>query len=331
MSKKAERRPSAARKGVAEPSRAGRTFRLLAWMAWVAFACFATVLFPVGLAVRLTVKDDVDGLAMVYYATPWIVLAVYGGVAAWYWRAWRKCAPVVALAATACAGAWGWTSWRAAPKDSGPADFRVAYWNCARTDWRVDGMLPMVQGWRADLLCFGEGRTKGSLAGKWQEAFPDFRVQALPREMVLIGPQDAMLRSSGTLGGAGEFQLVNMTLGGREVYVLFVDFDALPDRSRRPAFERLYQVVDAYATKPLIVIGDFNTPTDSVHFQRLRTRMSDAFETSGQGYAATWPMPAPVLALDHILVNKHLRVVRCEHHTSLHSDHRAVVADIAWR
>jgi vancomycin resistance protein VanJ len=331
MSKRAERRPPATRKATEAPSRAGRIFRAIWRALWLGGAWLSTFLFPAGLAVRLTVRDDVDALAMIFYATPWVVLALCGGIAAWYWRSWRKCALVSALAAVACVGAWVWTGWRFGPKDGAPADFRVAYWNCARPGWRLRGVLPMAASWRADLLCFGESRPTGPLSPKWAEAFPEHRVQALPRETLLIGPQDAALKSSGSLNGAGEFQLVSTTLGGREVFVLIVDFDALPDRTRRPAFERLYQVVDGYATKPLIVLGDFNTPTDSVHFQRLRARMSDAFETSGRGLAATWPMPAPVLALDHILVNKHLRVVRCEHRTSIYSDHRAVVADLAWR
>ncbi len=327
MSKGAKRKTAPPQAAPAE----GRGFwRVLARVVWVTVALVSTLLLMAGLFVRLTVRDGVDLLAPVYYGTPWAVLAICGFIAAWFWRAWRKTAIATALIAVACTGAWIWTAFRFGPASPGTPAFRVAYWNCARPGWRLGGILPKVESWHADLMCFGESRPKGPLSTRWAETFPNHRVQAFSREMLLLGPERTERKSGGTLGGVGEFHLFSSTLGGREIFILLVDFDALVDQSRAPAFERLYQLVDAYSTQPLIVMGDFNTPTDSVHFKRLRAWMSDAFETAGSGCNATWPMVAPVLAIDHILVNKHLRVVRAEHQGSLYSDHRAVIADIAW-
>jgi hypothetical protein len=331
VSKGSERKTATPRKTPEKPGRARIFLRLALRCTWIGTAFGATALFFIGLPLRLTVRDDVDALAMIFYASPWSVLAVCGGIAAWFWRSWRRTALVAAIASFLCAGAWLWTGVRFGTKDSGPADFRVAYWNCARPGWRLRGILPMAASWQADLLCFGESRPTGPLSPKWAEAFPRQRIQALPREILVAGPDDVTLKSSGSLGGAGEFQFFNTTLGGREVFVLVVDFNAQMGTSRRAAFERLYRLVDGFATKPLIVMGDFNTPVESVHFQRLLARLTDGFQAAGTGLAATWPMVAPVLSLDHILVNKHLRVVRCEHQTSLYSDHRAVIADLAWK
>jgi hypothetical protein len=335
VSKRAERKPPAPPKASQKaPERAGRlrTFlRITLRAMWVTIALVASAHFIVGLSLRLTVRDGIDALAVIFYAAPWPVLTVCGVLGAWYWRQWKKTALGVLLVSTGCTGAWLWTGYHSGPKDAGLADFRVAYWNCARPGWRLRGILPMAASWQADLLCFGESRLTGPLSKKWAEAFPEKRVRILPREMLLAGPENAELRSAGTLGGAGEFQLISTVLGGREVFILLVDFDGEVAKPREPAFERLCRMVDAFATKPLIVMGDFNTPADSVHFQRLLTRLTDAFQAGGTGFSATWPMVAPVLSLDHVLVNKHLRVVRAEHRTSMYSDHRAVIADLAWR
>ncbi len=292
-------------------------------------AWLATGLFLLGLPMRL-VGDDSDTLAILFYATPWAVLMVCGALASWYWRVRWKFALGLLGATLLCLGAWIWTAFRFPPEGRGKSDFRVAYWNCAHPDWTLRGILPMAASWNAEVMCFGESRS-GALSPKWAEAFPNLRVQPLVRDMLLAGPESVELKSSGSLNGGGDFELCRAKLGGREVFLIVVDFDATPGKSRRPAFDRLCQLVDAYSTQPLIVMGDFNTPFDSVHFQRLRAKMTDTFDNAGSGLSATWPMLAPVLSLDHILVNKFLRVVRCEHHTSIYSDHRAVVAELAWR
>lgn len=329
MSKGGKRKTAAAPAG--KPGDEGGGFwRVLGRGLWAILALGATVVLLIGLPVRLALRDSVQTFAVVYYATPWVVLAVCGYLAAWYWRAWRKVALGILLLALCCTGAWIGTAFRFGAAPGGVAAFRVAYWNCARPGWRLGGILPKVESWRADLVCFGESRPTGPLSTRWAETFPNYRIQPLAREMLVLGPEATERKSSGSLGNAGEFHLLRSILGGREVFILLVDFDGLATQSREPAFARLYQLVDAYATQPLIVMGDFNTPSDSVHFRRLRAWMTDAFEAAGSGCNATWPMVAPVISIDHILVNKHLRVVRAEHQGSLYSDHRAVIADVAW-
>jgi len=304
---------------------------LFRWL-WIFGAWLATLLFLAGLPMRI-LRDDHDSLAFLFYATPWAMLGICGLVAAWFWRRFRRLALGLALAALICVAGWIWNDVRFAPEGRGQAAFRVAYWNCGHPEWRLRGILPMAESWHADLLGFGESREGSTaLSPRWAETFPKLRVQPLSGEMLFAGPESAELKTSGSLGGAGNFHFFRTQLAGREVFVILVDFNAVPFKSRGPAFERLYQLVHGYSTQPLIVMGDFNTPGDSVFFKNLRARtgLIDTFDNAGSGFAGTWPMLAPVLSLDHILVNSHLRVVRCEHHTSLYSDHRAVVADLAW-
>lgn len=74
--------------------------------------------------------------------------------------------------------------------------------------------------------------------------------------------------------------------------------------------------------------GDFNTPRESSHFRQLRKPMTHAFETAGRGLADTWPVPIPVLSLDHIWTTPGLRVVQCRLGGGV-ADHRPVMADLA--
>jgi vancomycin resistance protein VanJ len=328
MKKKVAAKTSKATEDNSTPRRGW--LRMLLRGLWTAGAFLATLLFFVGLPMRL-LRDDYESLALLFYATPWAVLMICGFVSAWFWRRYHRFALGLAVVSLLCVGGWIWNEVRFAPDGRGPASFRVAYWNCGHPEWRLRGILPMAESWHADLLAFGESRD-GALSDRWAVTFPKLHLQSLSAEMLFAGPENAELKSSGSLGGGGTYHFFHTQLAKHEVFVLLVDFNAVPTKSRSPAFDRLLQLVNAYKTQPLIVMGDFNTPGDSIYFKNLRQRtgLIDAFDNAGSGIAGTWPMLAPVLSLDHILVNSHLRVVRCEHHTSLYSDHRAVVADLAW-
>ena len=84
-----------------------------------------------------------------------------------------------------------------------------------------------------------------------------------------------------------------------------------------------------YADHPTIIVGDFNTPVDSVFLNPIRQTYRHAFEVAGTGYLATWPIPAPVIAIDHCWVSKHIDVTACRIKWALHSDHRPIVTDLS--
>jgi endonuclease/exonuclease/phosphatase (EEP) superfamily protein YafD len=94
---------------------------------------------------------------------------------------------------------------------------------------------------------------------------------------------------------------------------------------RRKALTAIAAMADDTLDRPLLVLGDFNTPTDSVHFADLRRHHANAFEQAGWGCIATWPSVAPVLSLDQIWVNAYLNVENARHPWTTVSDHRPVV------
>jgi vancomycin resistance protein VanJ len=329
MAKKSERKSMPASAG--SPGLARRTFGLLLRMGWIAAAWVATLVLPFALLLRLTLKDGFAPLAILFYATPWPVLAICAALCVIHW--WKRfpklrlaTLPILGL----CAGMAIYRGVGLGPVSNERADFRIAYWNVARPEWRLDRVLAQSNAIAADLYVFGEHREGRRTPEAWNSNFADRHVLPLERELLLVTPTEANRLDRGSLNGVGGFQFFRSVIKGREVFLLMVDFTASPFLPREPGFDRLFRIVDAYSEHPLIVIGDFNTPADSVHFDRLRARLTNAFETAGRGYAATWPMPLPVLQLDHIWTTKHLRVIRCEHRTSLWSDHRAIVADVVF-
>jgi endonuclease/exonuclease/phosphatase (EEP) superfamily protein YafD len=114
----------------------------------------------------------------------------------------------------------------------------------------------------------------------------------------------------------------------RALTLLLVDFEIRLRENRSRAFAQLDELIAAHRDEPLIVMGDFNTPRESVHFDSWRREMREPFATAGHGFAETWPIPLPVLALDQMWLGGRWRAVHCELGWSLQSDHRAIITDL---
>ena len=299
---------------------------------WTAKA--ATAFLAGGLSVRLTVGDTLPGLSALYYATPWSVLAASAIFPALLWARRRQWLAVAgfALVSLCCAVAWVRDAFRPVTP-AGKSSLRVAYWNVGRPESTLGDVLNVVGDIHADVFGFGETKKmRGDIPPRpeWLERQPDKQILPLRRHMLLASPTKAVQLHDGFLNDRGQYALTQTELHGRKVLILMADFDAIIAWSRKPAFDRLIEIIDSIGDEPLIVMGDFNTPSDSAFFAPMRSRLKDVFETAGRGYAKTWPMPLPVLDLDHIWVSHHFRVVNGEHRTTFLSDHRPVIADLEF-
>jgi len=87
----------------------------------------------------------------------------------------------------------------------------------------------------------------------------------------------------------------------------------------------------------VVLAGDFNAPFGTNHLRELRAAgLRDAHQSAGRGRGGTWPETgppmgwAPKIALDHVLFSDGLRCVGARVGRAFGSDHRPVVARLAW-
>jgi endonuclease/exonuclease/phosphatase family metal-dependent hydrolase len=132
------------------------------------------------------------------------------------------------------------------------------------------------------------------------------------------------------LGPHSRCLIARVRVQDREMTAVIVDLEADPFHSRHEAFARLENLLAEQAGEPLVVMGDFNTPLDSVHFDSWKRRLQHAFLTAGTGLPETWPVPLPVLALDHVWVSSDLTVTRCEKRRHPPLDHTGLRVGFAW-
>lgn len=295
--------------------------------AWgVGLGCFLAIVL------RLTWKDSIPELAPFFYATPlplvWMGLAVTG----FLFFALRKSrsALVSGLCAVVCWAWWLQSHTTAAVMEPSPATVRIVFWNTARLNAGWSPVAEQIQEMTSPLMGFVEaGADDPEDRLRWERAFPQHERIFFGNGMVLLAQGKVVQTTQGELAPGCYFGRADLEMNGETVTVFVVDIHSNPFFCRADALSTLHEVTQQAPSDTVLILGDFNTPTDSVHLQGLRKDFHNALEVAGQGTGETWPTPFPVLAIDHIWVNRRAAIRCAEQAWSVHSDHRAVIAELA--
>lgn len=291
-------------------------------------AMTARIAIVVGVVLHLTVRDAIPGVAVAYYALPRVVLAAlaFSVVFADFVQQRRREA---ALWTVAACGLVGWSliaDWRFRSGAEDRSGIRVMYWNVCRGYAGWDAVMNEIRSQRPDLAALGETEQHSSeFREMWRRELPEYDISFLGAGMMCLvrgSSSDSQVRH---IDGYSHVRELDVTIEGHELRCLIVDMYAHVLYDRRKALTAIAALADNSADHPLLILGDFNTPTDSVHFADLRRQHANAFEQAGWGCIATWPSVAPVLSLDQIWVNAFLNVENVRHPWTTVSDHRPVV------
>lgn len=296
-------------------------------------ASFLTCLWVLSLAVRLTVRDRFVPASTIFYATPVVVLAAAAAlIAVLHLLRRRKVRALVSTVATAACLLWWystcWFSYTAAPAN---ADLRVLTWNIAGANSRWQTIVDQIRQANPDIVAINEaGATTPERNQLFQASFPDFRVSDIYYGMIVLTRGDLEEISEGELGDNGRYKHSLIRINGRSLHIIQPEIKSNPLYSRAEAWRRMDELTRAIPDEPTIILGDTNTPTDSIHVAAIRRQFVNAFELGGNGPYATWPVPFTVLAIDHIWLNRHFQVQSCRLLRTWRSDHRPMLAEISF-
>jgi endonuclease/exonuclease/phosphatase family metal-dependent hydrolase len=120
-------------------------------------------------------------------------------------------------------------------------------------------------------------------------------------------------------------------VNGRHLRILVVDGKSNPFISRLPFLEGIVATCRTArdAGRPFdVVVGDFNTPSRSLGFDRLVEEGFTLASRSTAGWRATFPSWLPIYDIDHVWLGRSLRVGSASFFNGPNSDHRGQVAHL---
>jgi vancomycin resistance protein VanJ len=206
----------------------------------------------------------------------------------------------------------------------------------------------VLQAANADIICVQESRDENGLLGKLEAALPAYfvahegeitifsrfpirasRIQHLTRSWRVI--LEADIDVNGTLVHVVSVHFNTLNIQAGNYYRTHLETtpkrvnDSIADRWE--AVKILLEIVEP-TKMPLLVMGDFNTPTRGTLYSTLKTRLEDAFAATGWGFGYTYRSDLPLLRIDYIWTNKFIKPTRAFNPDTRASDHRALIADV---
>lgn len=290
----------------------------------------AILLWAIGalaLGLRLTVADGEPWAAPIFYALPLPVLAGLFLLAAALGRGSARVG--AGLLALLVAGWWLATSLGWARPEAGT--WKFATWNMQGPRHPSRALMDFVRREQPDFLAVIEaGILDAGVAAAYERALPGYRCVGLGGDRVAFVRGGAAGVRVERLDGRSRIAAVRVLLRGRWFHVLVVDLDSNPLRSRRPALDWL--AAQAGRNRSTVVLGDFNTPSDSALLAPLRDPCTDVMtERRHSGFRETWGYGVPLLALDQIWLSRDLKTHFARRVPSLASDHAALLATFSAR
>jgi endonuclease/exonuclease/phosphatase family metal-dependent hydrolase len=189
----------------------------------------------------------------------------------------------------------------------------------------------VLAGFNADIAVLSEAPTSLTKdANFWHARLPGYSVAPLGDGLVIVSKSWLFDVSLHELGRRAYLVTAEGTFHGRPLEIFLVDFPSNPRALRQPFIQSPQLLRPPPSGTGRVLMGDFNTPRDSTWFVAYDGLYTNAFDQAGQGWRATWPSVAPVLDIDHIWTAGSLLAVCTRVPAIRSSDHRPVVADLAW-
>jgi len=291
------------------------------------------VVTAIGMIMGCTVRDRWPGLDSLYYALPAPVLGgllVAAGLLSLGRTNHRRCGACLSVA-TALLSFWVVENFVDYPCRRTVSGLRILLWNVGRGRGGWKGIISQIQNVDADIIGLVEARTEDQDPERfWSTSFPAYMVSAPGRGMVVLVRGEIQGARLYEFGERSRCALVEMKVNGDSLRLVLADLEANPLSRRRPLLERLEDIAQRRPAAGTILMGDFNTPGDSVWFNTIRRDYANLYEEAGTGMLPTWPYRAPVLAIDHIWVSRHFAPTCARKKTSWLSDHAQVWGEVHW-
>lgn len=200
----------------------------------------------------------------------------------------------------------------------------VVFWNAAnRRTIHLDILSENIRNIQPDIIALSEtenATTEDIL--QLSKEFPSYEFQILGGDM-LIGIKGQIKSIEYIIEPQSyDINFIEAQLHSGSILIALTDTFQSPTMDKRKTLGTVLQKITE--KKSDLIVGDFNTPYESVHFNNYEANYT-SFHDYGQGFSATWPFGIPLLEIDQIFTSKKFTPILLQKFYYKVSDHAMLV------
>ncbi len=277
------------------------------------------------LIVHFILKDHFRFLQIVFYAFPLPLIIMFGGFVTLLFFKRKRHFIFLVCTTLGLTGIWInnayiFPSTVEIPKEA----TSIIFWNAAnRATIHLDILIENIQTIQPDIIALAE--TENASAEDIQQlskAFPAYDFRILEGDM-LIGIKGHIKNINYVIEEHSyDINFVEAQLTTGPILIAFTDTFQSPTMDKRKTLGTVFELASRRNSD--IIVGDFNTPYESIHFKNYKTDYT-SFHDYGQGFSATWPFGIPLLEIDQLYTNKKFTPIILKKFYYKVSDHAMLV------
>lgn len=281
------------------------------------------------LLVHFIFKDHLYPISIIFYAAPLILIIIFGLITALFYFKNRFIFFTLLLVSALLSFHWFSEYYilsitQKLPKDNAS----VLFWNVGKHNSRFPAsiVIEKTKTQQIDILSFVEAR---KLFIKDQvtlhDALDNYEFKTLKGDMFIgvNGKIESVIYKQEE--NRFKYNHIIALIKDKRTSILVVDVYANPLYSKEKALNTIIKYAETHAID--IIVGDFNTPYESIHFQKFKKKYK-SFHDYSNGHTATWPYGIPLLELDQIWMSSiHIRPITLKKYHTFFSDHKLLIAE----
>lgn len=277
--------------------------------------------------VHFIIKDRIYGVSTVFYAFPLPIIGAIGLLVTILFYS-RK--PYFYMLSTLLLGIilyfFGHYFGKAHKDSSKETNSHILFWNVAQSQpLPNDILIKYIKEYNPKIVALGEAyHVSGNDLNNLKTTFPQYEFRILYGTMLIgvKGQIDDIDYQAESINY--RLNYISATIDETPMYILIVDIYASPLLNK----EIPLGVIHDYSKKHQVdvLIGDFNTPYESVFFKEYKSNFN-SFHPYSVGMTSTWPIPIPVIEIDQIWLAKSYQPLKLQKFCYKNSDHKLLIAE----
>ncbi|MCK7588971.1 endonuclease/exonuclease/phosphatase family protein [Subsaxibacter sp. CAU 1640] len=278
------------------------------------------------LLIHFVIKDRFPYISVLFYASPLPLIILFGILVAIFWRKQKNLFYGILLSLIAL-NIYFSIHYFGSKQEAAPESTitNVLFWNVAKQKpLPVKILVEHINASNPFIVALVEAREVSDDDIKvLKSSLPDYTVQILDGEMLVLVKGAISSYVYESLSDVYKFNHLNIEIDNEQTSVMLADVYASPLLNKEIPLDYISKAMDKY--KVDVLVGDFNTPYESVFFNNIKEKYV-SFHDCSLGMTATWPVPVPLIEIDQVWICNKFKLLKMEKHTYDVSDHKLLIA-----